>query len=278
MAIRFTTIHNFDSLSRDFILANGHPVPKRPDEFRFNCPYCDREDGKLYVNIRNGYYKCWRGHIKGRIGNRPSTPGLHSLEIQPVVEKKVIDYVLFDIQRDTFESQIVQAYLSSRGINDHIIRSFGLKGASLLGCFAVAFPVMTPLTTLNHWGFRLINHAKLRYYTDFPKKIYGHPGTLTVDDLYIMEGPFDVLCSIPFSAVALFGKSPTAEQLLFLRNFVCKRFLICLDGSVSDSHKESYALQVRMITGKDVGIVELPRDKDPGDLREAVKDFPIRGI
>lgn len=42
---------------RDFVLSFGVPVPKRPDEYRMNCPRCGDTHGKLYVNIKKGYIK-----------------------------------------------------------------------------------------------------------------------------------------------------------------------------------------------------------------------------
>jgi hypothetical protein len=275
---RFTTLYDFPP-DVDFVRANGVPVPGRADEYRFNCPHCGMTDGKLYVNIKKKRYQCYRGCVRGGFGSIAVIPNTLQIEqIQLKKEKTKAVYSLFSLEQETFESSIVKAYLKSRGIADNIIRSFRLQGAFIFGCFAVAFPVVTPLITYEDIGFRLINHQVLRYYTAFPKKIYGHPSTLTAKELFLMEGPFDVLCSIPFKAIATFGKSPTDEQLSFLSNFVCASFNICLDGSVDEGKKITYAMKVRMITGRDVFIVDLPKDKDPGDLRAEVLQCPKHKI
>ena len=191
-------------------------------------------------------------------------------------EKKIIPIRTFSLEVPNLESGIVNSYLENRRIHEHIIRDFELQGASLFGCFAVAFPIVSPLRKTEHWGYRLICHSELRYYTPFPKHglIYGHAKVLTARKCCVMEGPFDVICSDPFQAIAALGKSLDDDHISTLKYFTCEEFFVCLDGSVDPNRKFKYALKIKMETGKPTFIIELPPGLDPGEVGKGIWDCP----
>jgi len=263
-------------VTKDFVLRNGYQVPSRPSEYRFNCIYCGDKGGKFYVNIQNGYYKCMRGCVKGRIGY--SSTGLNTLQTistEQVQEKKQVKITNFYLGTGDIGAQVVESYLLGRDIQSHIITAFKLHGSILFNNYAVAFPVITPLCSTPYTGYRLIDHPNIRYYTEFPKLLYGLPTILTSKVVYIKEGPSDVWCSLPLQSVCTFGKNLSEEQLSILRNCTAEEFIVCLDGSVDRGKKLEFVLKIRMETGRKVGYIQLPVGSDPGEIGNRIADFPI---
>ena len=263
-------------VTKDFVLRNGYQVPSKPAEYRFNCIYCGDKIGKFYANIENGYYKCMRGCVKGRIGvSNVGSNTLQTITLEEKLEKKKPKIINFSLNSNDIGAQVVKSYLYNRNIQDHIITAFKLHGSILFNTYAVAFPVMTPLMTTHYTGYRLIDHPAIRYYTEFPKLLYGLPTILTSKIVYIKEGPSDVWCSLPLNSVCTFGKNLSEEQLSLLRNCTANEFLVCLDGSVDRGKKMQFALKIRMETGKKVGYIQLPQGVDPGEIGDKIVDYPI---
>lgn len=271
---RFTSI--IFPITKEFVLRSGYQVPSRPSEYRFNCIYCNDTSGKLYVNIQNGYYKCWRGCVKGRIGfqNEKIPKVLQVVQKGEKVKKKT-KIINFSLQSDDIGAQIVNNYLMGRGIPSHIVTAFKLYGSILFNSYAVAFPLITPLSMTSYVGYRLIDNPKIRYYTEFPKLLYGLPVVLTSPLVFIKEGPSDVWCSLPLQSVCTFGKNLSEDQLSILRNCTATQFLVCLDGSVSSDKKIEFMLKIKLETGKKVGYIQLPKGSDPGELGDSIVRYPI---
>ena len=266
---------------RNFTLRNGIKTPSKMSEYRLNCPLCGDEEGKLYIDLDKGIYHCFRHGAKGKLDG---ALGSFGVQLQQAIlvpkEKAAITPSFFSLDKDTLDSNMIKGYIESRRFPEHIIQNFGLKGAIILGSFAVAIPVITPIRRTLHWYFRLINHPNLKHYSDFPKRelLYGHEKCLTSKDLYMMEGPFDVLCSLPFNSVCFFGKIITNEQIELLKYFSCERFVICLDGSVDLKRKLRSCWRVKIETRRAVGILQLPPNQDPGNLGREILNYPVDPI
>jgi hypothetical protein len=263
----------------DFVRNYGKKTPAGND-YRLNCPKCGDQNGKLYVNLEKGIWRCWRGCGSGRLGALQVHGGVqYTIEVETGVRKEIVPR-FFSLEVESMESSIVNGYLTEeRHLQEHIRKTFEIRGAIMMGKFAVAVPVITPLRKTEHWYFRFIGveDGGLKHFSDFPKRelLYGHPRSLTSRDLYIMEGCFDVVCSVPFNSVCAWGKIITEEQIELLRYFASERFLVCLDSDVDINRKMRSLLRVKMETRKKVGIVELPSGKDPGDLGRDILQCPI---
>ena len=262
-------------VTKDFVQRNGLQVPSRLSEYRLNCIQCGDDKGKLYVNIQNGFYRCMRCSFKGRIGVNIGSNKLQTVQIEEKSEKKKPKIIDFYLGTKDIGAQVVENYLHNRNIQDHVIKAFKLHGSILFNTYAVAFPVITPLHVTPYTGYRLIDHQAIRYYTEFPKLLYGLPTILTSETIYIKEGPSDVWCSMPLNSVCTFGKNLSEEQLAILRNCNTKQFVVCLDGSVDVGTKIQFALKIKMNTGKSVGYIQLPKGKDPGEIGDDIINYPV---
>ena len=268
--------------TRDFILKYGVKA-SRLGEYLLTCPLC-KVAGKLSCNVNIGVYKCWRGCCSGKLPSN-TIKGIDGVLVSPSQkeeeekEKKVVKIDRFSLLKPTIEAQYVNQYLLKRRVTREIIEAFELEGAALLNSFAVAFRVITPFGPTDYWGYRLLNHPNLRYYTDFPKDvIYGHPRILKEKAVLVMEGVFDLLSSLPFQTVSLFGKKPTDKQKSYLEDLPCEYLILCLDGSVDKAYVTGLYLQMLIRTKKKLKVLEIPGKKDPGDLGPSILNYPLRSI
>lgn len=258
----------------DFVRTYGVKTSK--DWYRCNCPMCADFSGKLYVNLTNSFYKCFKGCAKGYFNNTQLSQ--FGVQLSSAVQKKdKVDrnFPRISLENESLEANIVKGYLGDRKMEEYIQRVFEIEGSVVFGSFAVALPIITPLRRTLFWYYRLIGHPELKHFSEFPKSdlFYGHPRVLTTKSLFIMEGIFDVLCSLPFSSVSSFGKTLTVGQLALLKYFTCEEILICLDGSVDVRRKFQSLLKVKLETGKKVGLVKLPRGQDPADIGPSIRDL-----
>jgi DNA primase len=257
-----------------FVKTYGIRTPK--GWYRLNCPQCGDTNGKLYVNLENSFYKCFRGCVKKYFdGKGLSAFGVQMSESLQKTEKDKFDFPRISLENESFEANLIKGYLDSRGLEEHVRRVFEIEGAVVFNNFAVALPVITPLRRTPYWYYRIIGNPEFKHYSEFPKRelLYGHPRVLTAKSLYIMEGTFDILCSLPFSSVCSYSKIITDEQLGLLKYFTCEEILVCLDGSVDFKRKLRSLLRVKIETGRRVGIVKLPEGKDPANIGPVIKDL-----
>jgi hypothetical protein len=270
---KFVTV---PSLPPDPSFVRTYGVKTSKGWYRHNCPMCGDTDGKLYVNLTNSFYKCFRGCAKEYFNSTQLSQ--FGVQLSNSVQKKdKVDrnFPRISLENESLEANIVKGYLEDRKVEEHVRRVFEIEGSVVFGSFAVALPIITPLRRTPFWYYRLIGHPELKHFSEFPKSdlFYGHPRVLTAKSLFIMEGIFDILCSLPFSSICSFSKVITDGQLDLLKYFTCEEILICLDGSVDFKRKFRSLLRVKIETGRRVGIVKLPSGKDPANVGPAVANL-----
>ena len=268
-------------------------------QISYDCPVCsydlkgmDKLDGKgnLEINYAQHVFKCWvcgethntKGHLGyliDRYGKRKDKE-LYEL-IRPDefkrVDKEYDELKLpkdFKLATDGSQYHIpfreMRNYLKKRGVTDEMIQKHQI-GYSLDGDYAyrIIIPSFDEEGELNYYTGRSWNpNSKSKYKNPEAEKqiiIFNESLIDWEQDIYLCEGPFDVLF-LP-NSIALLGKK--MSDLLFetLYDKAKKDIVIVLD---SDAWEDSKRLYFKLSGGKLYGrikVVKLPEGKDIADLR-----------
>lgn len=258
-------------------LALGVPVPSKPSEVRLSCPVCGKPDGKLYVDTLNRVYFCFRCGRGGSLRGKEPHVRISRTPIQPLLPSSKVRFTLYYLDA---LPEVIQ-YLHSRGLADDVLTRYHVCAAKVtrLELPAVAIPVITPLRGVtDHYYFRTVMGEPSRHFFTFSKShfVFGLPEAAAARRVYIVEGVFDVLRVSPaLSAVCIFGKLLSSDQLTMLGKFAAREFVVALDGSAPRTDKLRVAAQIASVLHKKVGIAEIPEGKDPGDLGISLRLCPI---
>lgn len=273
------------------------------------CPYCGNNDPSqhLGINLKSGYYSCWRDNQhKGKNVTDLTSKLLSTSQAQAL--KLLQAYATSDpddfnapqgfvalwqgtvtlppqfkpIQQNTLTGKFWE-YVNGRG---YIPTDLFLSEYNLMACLVGDFKgrLIIPVYkdgALVGWQGRAINNADIRYKISSPevkKCVYNLNLSKKRRVLYICEGPFDALM-IDFygskhnaTGCCIFGVKPTHDQVLQLAN--ASRYyerVVTLFDNDEAGMQAAYALSDWF----NVTIGRLPEGvKDPGSMsKQQVEEF-----
>lgn len=264
-------------------------------EFRFNCPYCSRiktPDRKyhLYINVDNLVGYCFRcqtilspRQLKRLLGFQEevlyvSLPS-HRQSTNYLVE--IPDFM--EIENTEAFDFLFQKYVPT--YTKEQLLDF-CRYYSIVYCpkfYSIGIPLFWFGELVGFQMRSLDINAETKYkYLTYAMKGFSLTGYLfnydksllqEYQEIYLVEGIFD---GLPFYLankgwIALFGKNVSKDRLQLLSSLKGKKVIIALDG---DAKKEAYQLAYKLYEKfyfeEDVYILELPEDKDPGELGLAI--------
>ena len=222
-------------------------------EIILHCPHCPADkSAKLYINIENSVFNCFRCEFKGSIKKLHKYPELMAkledqlslAETNKLRSFKPVDIkshnILNDLNpvREIVYTDPQYAYLVGRGWTDEMVQAYRpLVSRSPKYLDRVILPIFDNEEKLIYYTARSIDPETTARYRNaeisrkdilFESKI---PEAMLFPDLgFILEGIFDA-AKIP-NAVALLGKSLSKENESHLIQFFKKRasIYICLDA------------------------------------------------
>lgn len=271
--------------------------PNSKDVVRANCPFCElvvhKVDRKqcLSVNIRNGYWKCYRCEAHGRLHSSEIPFDVSTLQAKPREreEKPAVNLPegfvhLWRPEGQSMACAQARKYLSKHrvGVTPEVIEAAKI-GAVIRGRYAgrVCVPIykagkMVGFMTRS-WKKKPPPSVRTYLYSDdFDRAttIYNEEALYVTTEYpcLIVEGIFD---TFPFwrpgqalsDAVAVLGKvsPPQLEMMLKAR----RPLLVVFDG---DAHREATALAMQLrLGGLRAAALRLPPGVDPDECHEHVK-------
>lgn len=297
------------------ILGQSRKHNEYSGQISFDCPVCsydikglDEGDGKgnLEVNYKIEAYKCWscgethetHGSLYKLIKKYGSSKHLKKfLLLRPEhdengIKKKVYKKVQLPKEFIPFKSASMgmkltphykQAYnylKFTRKVTDDIIEKYNI-GFCYQGKYAnrIIVPSYDENGDVNYFvGRSYLTRTKKKYDNPEAAKelIIWNEHLINWDEpIYLVEGVFDGIF-LP-NSIPMLGKfiSDLLYQKLYEK---AKKIIIILDGDAwEDAVKLYHKINCGRLLGK-VWIVQLPEDKDIGDLRGDLSDFKIKQI
>jgi hypothetical protein len=243
---------------------------------RVRCPAClaktGREDYRksVSVNLRNGWWKCWRCDTRGRVpGDWGDADDLSPDDGWEDVDdyEEPSDYVQLGGGSSSLAYAPALQFLAKRRVPSevYIAARVGYARTGQHGR-RVIFPVLDADGAWRGWVGRHIGDGVPKYLTApgmnrrrlFYNDAAVHDGT---DPLLVVEGVFDALRHWPRAAACL-GK-PTHDQLARLAA-LRRPIIVALDG---DAWREGLAAAESLrFRGADAYAVRLPPTTDPDTL------------
>ena len=272
-------------------------VPSHDDEIRFCCPYCVQigkpPDTKfhLYINLTKGVGYCFRcGKILKFDKNFKVEHSFYidGISLPKPVKGSSLDKIPESIPIfDSIGYQFLLNKLEKIYSKDYIDKF--IQEYEISFCIDKSFPhlyqrIMIPVKVENElvgFQFRAIFGEEPKYYTynyknrNMKDYVFNYDRVKNSNEVFLCEGIFDIL-PFPEKAVACFGKNLTKQQKRLIRN-TWQKIYICLDAdAIDDAYKLAYDLMKEGIM--DIGIVELPEDKDPCEIGKEIYNLPIRYV
>ncbi len=280
-----------------------------------NCPFC-RGTTKGLPDYRflcgifkpRGNFHCFRCHRKGSLKYLlQSIEGISDDEYDDLFEVEInndelpVDLIKEKFKRHKYTKEsnlldsvpgelisentlteyiLLQRFINKRNIQLSTLIKYKCRFCGYVGKYAnrLILPVIENNKVVSFQARDLTNKAEKKY--DNPK-VSVHEylyKTEFLDDshVYIVEGVFDAWRML-YNTVAIFGKTLTKTQKRLLRSLGVKKYIFCLDSDASMyTIKEMNELADYV---DEVGMVILPKGKDPDDLgRAKVDQLSIRWI
>ena len=247
-------------------------VQGRSDGYhRITCPACMERKGSpdrkrsLSVNLENGWWKCWRCDLRGRLSGSEDGEVWEDDDGWEDVEPEVEAPSDFASLRSSYAAWGAVEYLQRRGVPPTTWEAAGL-GYARTGKHGgrIIMPTSPTAGPSAGWVGRAIGRkAWPPYYAAQGLRreaFYLGEAPGRGERLYVVEGPMDALALWPH-ALACLGK-PTIAQ----RNRIATwkgEVVVVLDG---DAWRESRArAQSLRVDGVPAYSVLLPCGRDPGD-------------
>lgn len=270
------------------------------------CTTKDR-NYKLYINIDKGVYHCFRCEATGGIAEIVAIPEGTTKATEPPVDLKPTEIVSpgkvkslteLDADNDAIK-YIISRYRKwdIKELNDTFSIRYCYEGRTFAGgLFNTTNTLIIPVimdSKIKGWQSRLLYNPdtlsieqceQYKYIKDSdgefirPPKYFTAPGLRKGDVLFnfdqakknstvvITEGVFDAM-SVGSSAVAIFGKSISDNQLRLIKSYWTTA-IIMLDPDDADQQSFKMAEVLKMAL-KCVIVVKLKGYKDPGDAPRA---------
>lgn len=231
-------------------LQTAVPFSKQPggDESRFYCPFCDEDEGKLYINWRKRLYFCFKCGAKGTLHDSfRQVADLRAVKRIPAVR--------------TYPGIVGSgvAYLRKHNVSYEIALNFGVKSGAEHLEGRLVFPArrrgrfggsrtvfrsahstraQTPKSIAIGKRSPMVLCMDRRGNTEYPKE---EGSRLSQPVAIITEGPADALRWITYkghgAAVALFGKTMNEDDAVFLSRCF-NSFILVLDDDAREKSVE----------------------------------------
>lgn len=253
---------------------------------RHRCPFCLSRVGSegsarhlwssLSVDSQKGSYHCFRCHASGRLYESLAkklgvtyNPALYIDDEDHHIELKPNDVTPLYPLSSALRSRTTKSYaeyLISRKVCDEAVKHFKIgvyHGAERWLVGSLVFPFAD-----GNYSGAVYRRKDGQYATPgLPSHVLFNAGYLQqYEDVYIVEGVFDVICIYPARAVATFGKDVSEDRLDRLAKSKAN-LIITMDG---DAWEFSQSLFYRLaLRGKTARWGKLPAGYDPGDLGKA---------
>lgn len=255
---------------------------------RYNCPFCLKkrgksdDDGKLYVNIKNGKFFCFKCGAKGKLSRR--------IEVsQSSVYSKLIDLYnsSYDYEDEAEESNMFYVpnikiedntvafnYLKNRGIDRDLINHYNMR----LGTGREFGRIVVP-NELYGVNEDFTDMFSARSYLGYEPKYLNPDGCKKSNSVFniknireggvikIVEGVITAICAGE-NAVATYGSSPSKDQL---EKIVEKNPIETYCVLDMDAYKKNEGLADKLVSMKISGkvyIVYMPYGIDAADMGE----------
>lgn len=247
----------------------------KPDEIRFNCPFCDDTDYHLYINIRKGVYHCFKCSNSGHL----SRFNIPSSLLGTVKYRKPITQSLPSIPMDCLLPLTEPSYMGDKAIN--YLSHRGITTISELYCGIkddwfgrVVFPIKENGNIVFLIGRSFLGRSPKYLNTKGKKEyIYQLDKASRYPYVVIVEGCMDALSTN--NSIALLGKEITNAQYIKLVSTIepSRPLYIGLDP---DARKEAVHLAKRLsVHYKNINICLLPEGKDVNNIRGKWQEYPV---
>ena len=209
-------------------------------EIRFNCPFCEKrrgkEDGdyKLYFNIVNGKWHCFKCGARGRSDYIEQTSDTIYSELFDYVNSKdeeiddEDDSNMFYINNIKIkDNTVAYNYLAKRGINRELIDYYDMR----LGVDNLFGRIIVPNIVYGKEGIWTDMYSARSYIDQVPKyknpegakkhnSVFNLHRISEGGECYVVEGPITAICAGK-DACATYGCSPSEEQIAMIvkKNF-----------------------------------------------------------
>jgi DNA primase len=243
-------------------------------ELIFDCPLCVKRGksrdikGHFYLHVatddKYGSFFCFRCGAKGRL--EATTKLVENVKEQQIDEVSDESKKLELPRGFTSINKNMHAYkyLMSRGLTDTDILYYNIGFAK----DRIVFPDYSEKGELVYWVSRSYTGLEPKYVNckqSRSDKIYnlGRFIREKLNTVTIVEGPISAIMA-GRSAVAVYGKQVTKNQISTLRALPVQKYFISLDP---DARKESLELAKKLWkSDKQVYLVPVPEDHDPASL------------
>jgi len=286
------TIQDYLDMKNIPYWTHGKNVSKGYIGIRCVNPLCRDRSNHLGIRLRDGRYKCWICGIHGefksllrRFGESPSAAADISNSIY--FADKTSEYIythkitgkLEDLMRD-FKSPISKEhriYLENRGYPaDKWEKKYSLMSADHIGDqkFRLIIPCKMEGRTVGFIGRDTTGKSQLKYKTSpeshnlLPRREWIFNSDSVKDCAIIVEGCMDAM-NLGDGSIALFSTSFTQKQVESIIKMNLNRCFVMFDGestAIEQAYRLAYELSPFI---KLTEVLELPEDKDPGDLTES---------
>ena len=286
-------VNNPEALKRILTLTYGESdgISKNGD-LAFFCPFCNHHKKKLNVNINTGFWHCWvcQNGSKSILSllKKTGKSGIIQ-EVVKLLDKRSQSFVKYDdgksseqqiflpkeyksLSKHSRSPEFRQAwhYLKSRNFTETLVNRYNI-GYCTEGKYRnrLIIPSYSESGVVNYFVART-------YYLDEEIKKYDNPVApkdIVPFELYtswafpviLVEGVFDAM-KIDRNAIPILGNSIGDAIIEKLLNEGVRQVYLALDA---DAMRFVYREIMKLIeAGIQVQIVELPLDKDPGEMEQ----------
>lgn len=255
-----------------------HPTSK-PEEIRFDCPFCEDSQAHLYLNSKKRVWNCFKCGQSGRTNYITShMDQIHLAEVEKFQKETEFVPLKLPPAYKYYYTESSKKYLQSRGVYESDCRRhriycaapntlyFGrlIIPSNARGGFCTYFAARS--YTKLHWP-KYLNPSNPRtslYLSPASEYESRFPRLWTDDELMLVEGPFDFIkASRHGPTAALLGKQLSNEQAKQIVSIYSMCYIMLDQGTV----ESLAAIKIRDMLAPhiDVQILRCPR-KDPGEM------------
>jgi hypothetical protein len=259
----------------------GDYIPKKDDNYAFQCPFCNHHKKKLEVDLQSGLWSCWVCRTSGiKISNLLKKVHANTFDINHFLSsenygKKVLNYSsgshlslpdnyikLEDCGKSIFTDRL-KNYLYGRGLNDDDIIKYKVGYLDGNSINTVVVPSYDKDFNLNFYVKK--NIVTGRYNNpDFSKnQIIFESFVSWQNDVVLTEGVFDAM-AIKRNVIPLLGKTLNPKLKSMIIESPSQNFYIALDGGeIKDILKIAKFI---MSCGKNAYYINIPVGDDASSL------------
>lgn len=286
-------IHNFTDLElvniekienkfgHDYIMTNKHNM-------RYQCPFCESirhksdKDYKFVVDAKTTMYYCFKCKTKGVLIS--STTSYAERTLPFLLDYYNVDENENDLNRITAslielnntikieKNSIAYQYLQKRGVTDEHIEFYHILNGINDNLGRIILPNVVVSNWCDYYQGRSYLDMKPKYLnpenTEKTNYVFNlHNQTKGQKRIYIVEGIFSSILAGK-DVVCIYGSDPSDIQVELLCKYNFEEYICCLDGDSAGQLGNAKLAEKLKQKDKNVSIVKLPDEEDPGDMKE----------